>query len=53
MVSHQTHRRLAHAIIYEPIKHPLGIGTAVDVIPEKNPKSVRCGMIAQILVDPL
>ena len=52
MVSHETDGWLGQAMVDEPIKHALGIGTAVDVIPEKNANSVRCGMHAYIYIDP-
>jgi hypothetical protein len=52
VVSHKTDGRVGQAIIDESIKHALGIGTAVDVVPEENANRVRCGMRAQIRIDP-
>ncbi len=51
MVSHETYRRLGHAIVDQPVKHALGIGTPVDVIAEKNTNSVRHGVQAHVHVD--
>lgn len=51
MVSHKTDGRLGNAITDEPIKHTLGIGTAVDVIPEKDTNRVWCGMHGYIRIN--
>jgi len=51
VVPHQTDGRPGSATTDEPFEHTPGIGTAVDVIPEKNAGRVRCGMPGHIRLD--